>query len=100
VKINDHARKIVDMACLPALDRLKKFLPEVVCELGEAPIPLIRQWEIAELLGITPEHLSRLLKILELKGLIQRNGSCFLVSDIKGLKSFLADSSQCSETSY
>jgi CRP/FNR family cyclic AMP-dependent transcriptional regulator len=83
--IKDHITHLVDMVCLSALDRLRKFLSEVVNDFGLLPtstpgdkiVPL-KQWEIAELLGITPEHLSRLLKVLESKGVIHRRGKLVL----------------------
>jgi CRP-like cAMP-binding protein len=34
-------------------------------------IPL-KQWEIAQVLAITPEHMNRLLKVLEEEGVIRR----------------------------
>jgi len=83
----------VDMASLSALGRLSKFLSEVLQGRGEAPIPL-KQWEIAELLGVTPEHLSRLLKVLESKGLVRRGKNLLFVTNPQGLIA-LADTPHC-----
>jgi CRP-like cAMP-binding protein len=64
--------------------RLKRLLLQVIPELGSTHrhngsvrLPL-RHWEIAQVLGVTPEHLSRLLKRLEKEGFLDRKDS-FLV---------------------
>jgi len=45
----------------------------------------IRQWELAEFIGVTPEHLSRLLKELERKHLISRDKGWVVILDLRRL---------------
>jgi CRP/FNR family transcriptional regulator len=45
----------------------------------------IHQWELAELIGVTPEHLSRLLKELEHEGVIRREKGWIVLPDPKRL---------------
>lgn len=47
-------------------------------------IPL-KQWELAQLLGVTPEHTSRAIRKLEEEGLLSRQGRSLFVSDTKRL---------------
>jgi CRP-like cAMP-binding protein len=82
----DHLGRLIDFTCRSAIHRLTKFLLEVAEGLGttqenkgEIVVPL-KQWEIAELLGITPEHLSRLLKKLERQGCVSRRRKTLFVS--------------------
>src|SRR5438552_3436713 len=50
---------------------------------------LLFQWEIAELLAVTPEHTSRVLRRLEKEGLISRKRNILFVLDAQRLASFL-----------
>ena len=61
--------------------RLKRLILELMSELQgatghdtESRLPF-KQWEIAQILGITPEHLSRLLRRLEKEGFLNRKGA-------------------------
>jgi CRP-like cAMP-binding protein len=47
-------------------------------------VPLTNQ-ELAELLVITPEHLCRVLKEMEQKGLVRRDNGSLIVADPAGL---------------
>jgi CRP-like cAMP-binding protein len=49
------------------------------------PLPL-KHKELAQMVAVTPEHLSRLLKALEHEGVIQRNGNLLTVKNAEGLK--------------
>jgi CRP-like cAMP-binding protein len=71
--------RIGQLCSLPSLQRLQCAL----CRLASTPgrpaagasvrlqLPLLH-WELAEFIGVTPEHLSRLLKDMESRGLIRR----------------------------
>jgi CRP/FNR family transcriptional regulator len=73
-----YMRRAGELCAVPARDRLtsvlRRFAPEVAPHHTGAitlKIPLQRR-ELAEFIGITPEHLSRVLKTLEQDGVIQR----------------------------
>jgi CRP-like cAMP-binding protein len=90
-QIFDQMKRIEAMKCLSAESRLARLLDETVREMeplgSEKPdcfaLPLSNQ-ELAQLLMITPEHLCRVLKKTEQKGLISRAKGSLVVTDLKG----------------
>ena len=70
---------ISNQSCLSGRQRLENFLKEIIQgqrywhtkKALKIPIPL-KQWEVAQLLGLSPEHLSRLIKQMENEGIIAR----------------------------
>lgn len=92
-----QGNNVVSLGCLPAIDRLKRLLYNIIIDV-EGPAELkhqvkvlvpLKHKEIAQMIAITPEHLSRLLKALENEGLIRRDGNWLTVRDTEGLKSGL-----------
>lgn len=90
-EIFNHSRTLVTLGCVPSKERLKyllyKFIPDIPSKTGsdrQAKIILpLKHKELAQILAITPEHLSRLLKTLEKQHEIQRgkDGSIILNLD-------------------
>jgi len=87
-----HGIKVAVFGCIPARDRLIKFLCELVLEQGQAnpppelkkPVRLqipLKLKELAQLIAVTPEHLSRMLRELELQGIISRNKGWLILTD-------------------
>ena len=77
--IFNHSRSLVIMGCTSAKERLKdllcKFIPDKdqQAELHDLKIHLpLKNKELAQILAVTPEHLSRLLKELEEEHFIRR----------------------------
>lgn len=73
--------------------RLAHLLCELFYRLGEiAGLPLaeftvpLTQEQLADLLGLTPVHINRMLKLLEAKGAISRSGRRLWVSDLARLR--------------
>jgi CRP-like cAMP-binding protein len=69
---------LLELKSYSAERRLKRLLFQVIPELGNTHwhnggvrLPF-RHWEIAQILGVTPEHLSRLLRRLEKEGFLDR----------------------------
>jgi CRP-like cAMP-binding protein len=69
-----------NISCVPAIYRLKQLLYEIMKE-SKQPLDLsdkvkiystLKRKELAQMIAITPEHLSRLLKRLERDGIIAR----------------------------
>jgi len=85
------ARTLVTLGCVPAKERLKhmlfRFLPDMPSKkraVRQAKITLpLKYKELAQILAVTPEHLSRLLKEMETRHEIQRkkDGSIILNLD-------------------
>lgn len=81
-----RSKKLAALASQPAKVRLIRFLSQAVLEYRcEVPtearvlnLPL-KQWEIAQLLGITPEHINRLLRHLEQDGVVLRRKAALVL---------------------
>jgi CRP-like cAMP-binding protein len=73
---------------VPARQRLEHFLWELIGSLepNERQVPIrlrlpLRQWELALLVGVTREHLNRLLKQLEDDGALWRHKGYLMIPD-------------------
>ena len=71
-------RRAADLRCLPALARLEQLLRRMAKLWGEGEILRlpVKHQELADLLAVTPEYLSRFLGRLEREGLLRREGGC------------------------
>ena len=92
-EIFTQGKNTVNLGCLPAVDRLKRLLFDIITEMEQLSnqkrevkfqLPL-KQMELAQMIAVTPEHLSRLLKGLEGDGVIRRDGNWLIVKNVKGL---------------
>jgi CRP-like cAMP-binding protein len=81
------------LGCLRAKDRLKRLLYEIIVEVEPLSdfkkkiglqVPL-KHREMAQMIAVTLEHLSRLLKALEHDGVIKRDGNLLTVKNASGL---------------
>jgi CRP-like cAMP-binding protein len=86
-KIFNQMKKVEEMSCMSAQERLEQFLCDIIDELkpvGATPasfsLPLNNK-ELAQLLAITPEHLCRVMKEMEHKGIIRRDSGILTVTD-------------------
>jgi len=77
--IFNHGKSLVTMGCISAKERLKNLLCKFMAdkdqqtELRDLKIHLpLKNKELAQILAVTPEHLSRLLKELEAEHFIRR----------------------------
>jgi CRP/FNR family cyclic AMP-dependent transcriptional regulator len=91
-EILNHRKRLEANSCMTARESLECFLCELINEQEpeetgkpfELLIPLKSQ-ELAEIIAVTPEHLSRLLKEMEKDGVIRREKGMLIVSDLKSL---------------
>ena len=88
-EILNYGRAFCNLGCLPAIDRLKRLLYEFMLEIKQPSVNKeeveinfsLKHKELAQMVAITPEHLSRLLKQLERDGIIKREkGLLFLLN--------------------
>lgn len=87
-EVYDHVAQLVGLACLSARCRLERLLIEMVPGL-ETNSPkeeihlqlLVKHWEIAQLIAITPQHLSRVLKAMEADGVIRQEKRRIILID-------------------
>jgi len=81
---------ISERSCLSGRQRLEKFLCEIIriknnCDTDKAVkimIPL-KLWEMAQLLGLTQQHLCRLIKQMENEGIILRKKGWLILREPK-----------------
>ena len=87
-EIHDNIERLAQLGCLRSRQRLEHVLRELASarlqETGSHEIQLelpMRHYEIAGLIAVTPEHLSRLLHQMEEEGLIRLEGGSIVVPD-------------------
>ncbi len=86
---------ISEKCCFSGRHRLEKFLYELIRvendrdieKMVKIPIPL-KHWELAQLLALTPQHLSRLIRQLENEGIIIRKNGWLILPDPKRLRGY------------
>jgi CRP-like cAMP-binding protein len=88
---------IRDKSLLTGRERLERFLWQVarplVVRSGKKDVKLpifLKQWEVAQLVSLTPQHLARLIRQLETEGILAREKGCLILRDPERL--------QCEET--
>jgi CRP-like cAMP-binding protein len=90
--ILSQGMKVAALGCMPARDRLEGFLRELILEqepaIGPAeqhkPMKLqipLKLKELAQLIAIAPEYLSRLLRDLERQKIIRRDKGWLIMTD-------------------
>ncbi len=77
---------------LPARGRLERLLAQIIRASGDTnstgvrPLPsFLKQWEIAQLIGVTPQHLSRLFKEMLKEGALRRENGRMIIAHLKDL---------------
>lgn len=87
-EVYDQVAQVAGLGGLSARHRLEHFLWELsAAEETVAPQTSIRlqlplkQWELAQLIAVTPQYLSELFKRLERDGVIRRNKGWLIISD-------------------
>jgi CRP/FNR family transcriptional regulator len=82
-----------NISCVPAIDRLKRLLYEIMTE-SKQPLDLsdkvkiyssLKHKELAQMIAVTPEHLSRLLKRLERDRIIAREQGLIVLNNNRSL---------------
>jgi CRP/FNR family transcriptional regulator, cyclic AMP receptor protein len=87
-----HVHRLLDLTSLTSRERLERVMCHFIAALELQPtdhgtrlnIPLQHR-ELAELILVTPEHLSRLLTQMEREGVIQRDKGWLLIADVRRL---------------
>ena len=83
---------ISEKSCLSGRHRLEKFLWEVT-RTQNGPDPhgpvkiqmILKNWEVAQLLALTPQHLCRLIRQMEAEGIIKRKNGWLILTRPKRL---------------
>ena len=91
-EVYDQADQLIGIKYLSARQRLEQLLQQLILAMGVdelqkpvmLPLPL-KHWEIAQMIGITPEHLSRVLKQLQEEGIMRRDNGYMMIYDLRQL---------------
>jgi CRP-like cAMP-binding protein len=78
-EVHSGLLSISERSCLSGRQRLEKFFRELAQAQSGPDLKrptkiqmVLKNWEVAQLLALTPQHLSRLIKELEVDGIITR----------------------------
>jgi len=82
-------RKVEEVSCMSANERMRQFLRQLVAELSPEKsqahdhfqIPL-KQYELAQIVGVSPEHLCRVVKDLEQEGVVIGTKGMLTIRDV------------------
>ena len=99
-EITANMERLIDMATKSTRHNLLKLFSQIVVALRQTGdghqqsirIPM-KQWEVARLLAVTPEHLNRILRALEGQGLIVRKREAVVILHAERLVSMFLDPS-------
>lgn len=88
LEVISNIQKIITLECMSATERLRRFLCELISctdlvdlhKKGGLELPLKRS-ELAEIVSVTPQHLSRILKDPELKMHLKQNKKILSILD-------------------
>jgi len=96
-EVYEELAQIADLGCLSARHRLEHFFEQLLPALGatgcngeiRVELPL-KQWEIAQLIAVTPQHLCRLLHDMEGEGMVRREREAIVIVAAAGLRGRVA----------
>lgn len=87
-EVRRNIETIISLECMPAAERLKRFLSELISEedhddllrKGRLELPL-KNAELAEIVAVTPQHLCRILRDPELKAHLKQSKRILTIAD-------------------
>jgi CRP-like cAMP-binding protein len=93
-EVHRQAGQLASLRHLSARQRLERLLLQFLSSMSSSEkqssmrirLPL-KHWEIAQLIGITPEHLSRTLQQIKREGVMREEDGCIIISDVRRLSS-------------
>jgi len=93
-EVHQQASQLVALKYLSARQRFERLLLQFLSSIPphekqtsmKVRLPL-KHWEIAQLIGVRPEHLSRILQQIKREGVLHEEGGCMIVSDVRKLSS-------------
>jgi CRP-like cAMP-binding protein len=91
-ELYDQVMQLARLKCLSARDKLEQLLSQLIPVLApraeenrvRVKLPL-KHREVAELIGVTPEHLSRVLREMQNEGLVCREKGWINILDVRQL---------------
>lgn len=100
----DQVASVEELRCSTARRRLERLLRQLIAALKpdhagtgiRLKLPL-KHWEIAELIAVTPEHLSRIFKQMQFEGIMRNEKGWVIVGDLQKLRRQTDGNGQYSE---
>jgi CRP-like cAMP-binding protein len=93
-EIHQQAGQLAALRYLSARQRferlLLRFLSSMPVHDSQTSLKIrlpLKHWEIAQLIGVRPEHLSRVLQEIKQEGILREEDGCMIVSDVRNLRS-------------
>jgi CRP/FNR family transcriptional regulator len=91
-EVHRQASQLAAIRHLSARQRFERLLLQFISSIPahekqssmKIRLPL-KHWEIAQLIGIRPEHLSRVLQQIKQEGVLREENGCMIVSDVNKL---------------
>jgi CRP-like cAMP-binding protein len=93
-EVHQQASQLAAIRYLSARQRFERLLLRFLSSMPaherqpsmKVRLPL-KHWEIAQLIGVRPEHLSRVLQQIKQEGVLREEDGCMIVSDVRKLRS-------------
>jgi CRP/FNR family transcriptional regulator, anaerobic regulatory protein len=92
-EVHRHVSQLTALKYLSARQRFERFLLQFLSpiQLHEQQTSIkirlpLKRWEIAQLIGVRPEHLSRILQKIKREGLLHEEDGCMIVSDVRKIR--------------
>jgi CRP/FNR family transcriptional regulator len=93
-EVHQQASQLASLRYLSARQRFERLLLRFLSSMPahqrqpsmKVRLPL-KHWEIAQLIGVRPEHLSRVLQQIKQEGVLREEDGCMIVSDVRKLRS-------------
>jgi CRP-like cAMP-binding protein len=93
-EVQRQASQLAALRCLSARQRFERLLLQFLSSMPahemqtsiKIRLPL-KHWEIAQLIAVRPEHLSRVLQQIKREGVLREEGGCMIVPDVRRLRS-------------
>lgn len=95
LEVHRQASQLAALRHLSARQRFERLLLQFISSmpvhekqtLMKIRLPL-KYWEVAQLIGVSPEHLSRVLQQIKQEGVLREEDGCLIVSDVRKLRSW------------
>lgn len=92
-ELHEHVTQLMESGCFSARDKLEHLLSQILSALAPAgsdenvrlKLPL-KHKELAKLLGITPEHLSRVFRGMQKEGVVLKEKGWICIADVRRLR--------------
>jgi CRP/FNR family transcriptional regulator, cyclic AMP receptor protein len=92
-EVHQQAGQLAALRYLSARQRFERLLLRFLSSMPahqrqpsmKVRLPL-KHWEIAQLIGVRPEHLSRVLQQIKQEGVLREEDGCMIVSDVRKLR--------------